>query len=98
MNAYLHYTPMSDTVEISTSRKGWPVTDQPTEELLLPLRPVVTRYETPRRRFFRSRFVADLRRGWTRTTTVIGVFTAAAMFFVIVRGIWVLALLAGLAR
>lgn len=42
MPPYAHITPATDTTEIPALRRGTPVAEQETHELLLPLRPEIT--------------------------------------------------------
>lgn len=70
-DAYLAWTPWTDTTEIPSFRRGVALTEQPTEELhLLDLRPPVPApAPRPRRRFIARQ---DWAAAWTSATTVVG--------------------------
>lgn len=83
------YTPMTDTVELSSHFRGIPQYEIPTEPMwLLDLRPTLTRYEVQslaRRwsRVLRSPFARDVRRAWDAALLTVGMVAATAVFFLL---------------
>lgn len=102
MNAYAHWTPDSGTAELPRSLRG-PYWETQTQEIhILDLKPRVTRYRHQSLvarlwlGFLASAFVQDVKSRIHIVPQAVGILTAAFVFILVLRGLAVVADVAGI--